>query len=369
VTRRLRARTQCRLRARTQWRLRARTQWRLRARTQRRRAVAAATVVLVGLALGACSGNSPSILGGKGSESRSIANVWWIMFSLAAAVYVVVAAFILFALFRGRRRAAGGDGAPAESRVSDTGFIVAGGIVVPTLILAVLAVVTVRTASELRRPDSQALRVDVVGKQWWWAVRYPTLGITTANEIHVPVGRPVEIGLQSDNVIHSFWVPQLAGKVDTIPGQRNHLRLEAREPGTYRGECAEYCGIQHANMSYLVIADEPGEFDRWLTRRGAGAGLTPVSEEAARGQVVFNRESCAGCHTVRGTQAMGTIGPDLSDFGARRSIGSMTIANSGAELSRWITDPGGVKPGTLMPPTALSPDDLAAVVAYLEGLK
>jgi cytochrome c oxidase subunit 2 len=341
---------------------------RLRARTQCRRAVAAATVVLVGLALGACSGNSPSILGGKGSESRSIANVWWIMFSLAAAVYVVVAAFILFALFRGRRRAAGGDGAPAESRVSDTGFIVAGGIVVPTLILAVLAVVTVRTASELRRPDSQALRVDVVGKQWWWAVRYPTLGITTANEIHVPVGRPVEIGLQSDNVIHSFWVPQLAGKVDTIPGQVNILRFTVREAGTYRGACAEYCGLQHAKMDFQVVADPPADFERWAARRTRPPG-EPTSELAQRGALAFQRLSCAGCHTIRGTQAQGTLGPDLTDFGSRHSIGALALPNTRGELAGWIANAQTVKPGNLMPPIALSPDELNAIVDYLENLR
>jgi cytochrome c oxidase subunit 2 len=332
---------------------------------KRRHAVLLGLVVALGLT--ACGGDPPSMFDARGTEARRIAGVSWLMFGLAAAVYVIVAGFIVMAILRGRRRSSS-DPTPAREPKDDT-FIWFGGIVAPVAILAVLAVVTITTTQDLRRAEAGELRIEVTAKRWWWEVRYPDAGVATASEIHIPVGRPIDIELLSDNVIHSFWVPQLAGKVDTIPGQRNHLRLEAREPGTYRGECAEYCGIQHANMSYLVIADEPGEFDRWLTRRGAGAGLTPVSEEAARGQVVFNRESCAGCHTVRGTQAMGTIGPDLSDFGARRSIGSMTIANGGAELSRWITDPGGVKPGTLMPPTALSPDDLAAVVAYLEGLK
>jgi cytochrome c oxidase subunit 2 len=332
-----------------------------------RRGARPAIGFFLALALVACSKDSPSALDGKGPEARRIAGVSWLMFGLAAVVYVVVAGFIVIAIVRGRRRR---DDRPKPAREpKDDTFIWFGGIVAPVLILAVLAVVTIRTTQDLRAAEDGELRIAVTAKRWWWDVRYPDAGVATANEIHIPVGRPIDIELTSDNVIHSFWVPQLAGKVDTIPGQTNHLRLKATEPGTYRGACAEYCGIQHANMSYLVIADPPAEFDRWLTRRSSGAGLTPGSEQAARGQVVFNRESCAGCHAVRGTQATATIGPDLSNFGERRSIGSLTVPNDAANLSRWITEPERVKPGNLMPPTALSPDDLAAVVAYLEGLK
>jgi len=332
----------------------------------KRRAKVAAGFVLA-LALAACSDDSPSALDGKGPEARRIAGVSWLMFGLAAAVYVVVAGFIVVAIVRGRRRREDSP-KPAREPKDDT-FIWFGGIVAPVVILAVLAVVTIRTTQDLRAVEQGELRVQVDAKRWWWDVRYPDAGVATANEIHIPAGRAIDIELTSDNVIHSFWVPELAGKVDTIPGQTNHLRLKADEPGTYRGACAEYCGIQHANMSYLVIADPPAEFDRWLTRRASTAGLTPGSEQAARGQRVFNRESCAGCHAVRGTQATATIGPDLSNFGERQWIGSLTVPNTPENLSRWIVEPDRVKPGNLMPPTALSPDDLAAVVAYLEGLK
>lgn len=322
---------------------------------------------LLALALAACSDDSPSALDGKGPEARRIAGVSWLMFGMAAVVYVVVAGFIVVAIVRGRRRP--DDSAKPAREPKDDTFIWFGGIVAPVVILAVLAVVTIRTTQDLRAVEQGELRIQVVAKRWWWDVRYPDAGVATANEIHIPAGRPIDIELTSDNVIHSFWVPELAGKVDTIPGQVNHLRLKADAAGTYRGACAEYCGIQHANMSYLVIADEPAEFDRWLTRRSSTAGLTPGSEQAARGQVVFTRESCAGCHSVRGTQATATIGPDLSNFGERQAIGSLTVPNTAENLSRWITEPEKVKPGNLMPPTALSPDDLAAVVAYLEGLK
>ena len=329
-----------------------------------------ATGIVVALGLAACGQDPPSMLDSQGPEARTVEGVWWLMFALAAAVYVVVSGFIVVAIVRGRRRRDPDRERAKESKEpKDDTFIWLGGIVAPVVILAVLAVVTITTTQDLRRARSDELRIEVTAKRWWWDVRYPDAGVATASEIHIPVGRPVNIELLSDNVIHSFWVPQLAGKVDTIPGQRNSLRLQADEPGVYRGACAEYCGIQHANMSYLVIAEEPAEFDRWLTRRSSGAGLTPANEQAARGQVVFNREACAGCHAVKGTPATATVGPDLSDFGARQTIGSLTVPNTRDNLSRWITEPEKVKPGNLMPPTALSPDDLAAVIAYLEGLE
>ncbi len=329
--------------------------------------------LVVALAAG-CSGDPPSMLDARAGEARRIAGVWWLMFALATIVYVVVAAFIVVAVVRGRRETAGqkaGPERPSErgDGPKDDTFIWFGGIVAPVIILGVLAVVTVNTTGVLRKQQQGELRIQVVGKRWWWDVRYPEDRVTTAAEIHIPVGRPVDIELTSDNVIHSFWVPQLAGKLDTIPGQVNHLRLRATEAGAFRGECAEYCGIQHAHMSLVVIAEPPVDFDRWMIRRRGGAGLAPTSELAARGQVVFTREACAGCHTIRGTQATGTVGPDLSDFGSRRWIGSVTVANTAANLARWIADPESIKPGNLMPPTSLSSDDRDAIAAYLEGLK
>ncbi len=332
-----------------------------------RRHLHVATGFVVALGLAACGDGSPSMFDTKGPEARSIKGVSWLMFVLAGAVYVIVAGFIVVAIVRGRRRR---DGEPAPGREpKDDTFIWFGGIVAPVVILAVLAVVTIRTTEHLRAAEEGELRIQVVAKRWWWDVRYPDTGVATATEIHVPVGRPIDIELTSDNVVHSFWVPQLAGKVDTIPGQTNHLRLKADEPGTYRGECAEYCGIQHANMNYVVIAEPAADFDRWMARRTAGAGLTPGSDQASRGQVVFFRQTCTGCHAVKGTPATATVGPDLSDFGGRQSIASLTVPNNAENLARWITEPDRVKPGTLMPPTPLSGDDLAAVVAYLEGLK
>ena len=313
----------------------------------------------------ACGGNSPSALDPKGPQAERIAEVWWLMFGLATLVYIAVGGLIVVAAMRGRRVP---EGESRPSRITDSGFIWVGGIIVPAVILGVLAVVTVTTTNDLRRAEPDALKIEVIGYRWWWEVRYPDDGVVTANEIHIPVGRPVEMGLEAADVIHSFWVPELAGKVDQVPGQRNVIRLQADEPGTYRGFCAEYCGLQHAKMQYLVIADTPADFARWITRRQRPPG-GPASEEAARGQAVFNRSTCGACHTVRGTEARGTSGPDLSDFGSRTSIGAVSLENNRRNLVEWIRDPHESKPGNLMPPTHLPQHEMDALVAYLESLE
>lgn len=323
-----------------------------------------AVVAAAALLLGGCSEDSPSLLDGKGTESSRIAGLWWLMFAMAAVVYVVVAGFVLVAIARGRRRAPDGDDGGARDDV----FIWVGGLALPVVVLSILGVVTVTTTRAVRPVASGAVQIEVIGERWWWDVSYPDENVRTANEIRVPVGQPVEVTLTSDNVAHSFWVPQLAGKVDLIPGQPNVLRFEATEAGTYRGECAEFCGIQHANMNFVVIAEEPQDFQRWLARRGSGAGTTPTDELAAQGQRVFQSQPCAGCHAIEGTAATGTIGPDLSDFGARQTIGALAVPNNPENLAEWITDSQEIKPGNLMPPIELSPDQVTQLVAYLEGL-
>jgi len=305
------------------------------------------------------------VLGGHGSESTRIGGVWWLMFGLSAAVYVGVGGFILVAVMRGRHRA------PQEPDArQDERFIWLGGLLMPVLILAVLGVVTVTTTRDLRPQDPGAVRIDVIGKRWWWDVRYPDDKVASANEVHVPVGRPVDIRLTSADVIHSFWVPELAGKVDMIPGQVNHLRFTTTKAGVYRGECAEYCGLGHANMAFIVVAEPPEAYARWLERGASTSGETPSAELAAQGQVVFQRESCAGCHTVKGTTAQGKRGPELSDFGSRHTIAAATIPNTPEQLTEWLRDPASIKPGVLMPPSPqISDDEIKALVAYLEGLR
>jgi len=320
-----------------------------------------------GLALGSCRA-APSTLDPRSPEARRLASAWWQMFALGAAVYAVVAGLIVWTLVR--RRAGHRDGGADRERL----FVVAGGVAAPVAVLAVVAFITVDTTADVGAASpGPALAVEVVGHTWWWEVRYPAGGragepaVVTANELRIPVGRPVQLTLSSADVLHSFWVPELAGKVDLIPGATTTLRFSAERPGTYQGACAEFCGIQHANMRFLVVAEEPGGFDRWRARQG-GPAAAPTSELEARGQAAFMGAPCAGCHTVRGTPATATLGPDLSDFGTRRTLGAGLLPNTAANLARWIVDAPELKPGVLMPPIALSPAEVDAIVAYLEAL-
>ena len=306
---------------------------------------------------------SPSTLSPAGSEAHQVANVWWIMFGIAVGVYLIVGGLIIFASLRGRRR----EPLEGPSRHDDM-FIWIGGVAAPVAILLFIAFLTVHTGAALRAPSKNQLVISVTGHQWWWQFEYPGTTVVTANEIHVPVGQPLEFDIRSDDVAHSFWIPQLAGKEDAIPGQPNVLRFTVKKAGTYLGECAEFCGLQHANMRFRVIAVSPGEFAIWLSHE-ENLTTVPQSDLGERGEVAFTSNACAGCHTVRGTTAAGTVGPDLTDIGSRTGIGADTVANTPSNLAQWIKDPNHFKPGVKMPPATISNDDVQAIVAYLEGLK
>lgn len=247
-------------------------------------------------------------------------------------------------------------------------FIVIAGVVVPVVILAGIYIVTLHEMAALSRPKDRAgLTIDVIGHMWWWEARYPN-GAVTANEIHIPVGEPVRLALTSADVIHSFWVPQLQVKADQIPGRVNFLWLQADEPGRYRGQCAEFCGLQHAQMIFYVIADPPEAFSAWLAHEATPAAR-PASASAARGMDVFTSGSCAGCHTIRGTTATGEVAPDLTHLAIRETIGAGVLLNTRQDLARWVTNAQTAKPGAVMPPTELSPEDLQAVLDYLQSLE
>lgn len=259
----------------------------------------------------------------------------------------------------------------APRKVAEKAWILGGGIVFPVVVLAALLVYAIHAGHALSGPPARAADIEVIGKRWWWDVRYRTANGETvlANELRIPVGKPVEIALTTTDVIHSFWVPALAGKVDMIPGHRNRIVIEARQPGTYRGQCAEFCGEQHAWMAFYVVALPQADYDAWLAKQGEPAP-TPADPFLARGRDVFLRDTCAACHTVRGTVAAGTAGPDLTHVGGRLSIGAGVLGNGEATLAGWIANPQHVKPGNLMPDTTtLSGEDLRAVAAWLASLK
>jgi cytochrome c oxidase subunit 2 len=237
-----------------------------------------------------------------------------------------------------------------------------------------------------QEPAAGALRVEVIGHQWWWEFRYPDApaeggqrGVVTAGELHVPVGRPVRLAISSTDVIHSYWVPQLGGKTDAIPGHVNHQNLLAGLPGEYAGQCAEFCGEQHALMRFSVVAQAPGEFETWLAGQQRRPLTDTLSGPARQGQDLFlglaqtasgETTPCLGCHTIRGTRAVGVLGPDLTHIGSRRTIVAGTLANTPENMALWLRDPQAVKPGNdMVYTTAFSAEEIRALAAFLESLK
>jgi cytochrome c oxidase subunit 2 len=316
-------------------------------------------VALAAFLLTSCSG-SQSALDTAGPAARRIEGLWWGLFVVATAVWLVVVFLIVWALVLRR-------GLHVKPRRGGERFVIVAGAVVPTLILIGTYVATLGVMEANRNPpDTPGLAIEVVGHDWWWEVRYPDF--TTANEIHIPVGRSVHVELRTADVIHSFWVPPLTSKTDMIPNQANDLWLRADRAGEYRGQCAEYCGTQHAGMAFLVVAQPPAEFDAWLADMARPAE-TPSDALAARGQQVFEAAACASCHTIRGTTAAGDVGPELTHFGSRRSLGAGVAPNDPGWLGGWIANSQTVKPGNLMPPQPLAPEDLNALIAYLETLE
>jgi cytochrome c oxidase subunit 2 len=301
-----------------------------------------------------------AVMSPYGSDAARIADLAWLLFIGGAVVFLIVGAALYLALFGSVR---------ARKILSGNSVIAIGGIAFPVVVLTALLTYGIWVMrANMADPSQQALRIEVEGQQWWWRISYTDPAgrrIDSANEIRVPVDREVEFVLTSPDVVHSFWVPSLGGKLDMIPGRTNILRLTAHRPGVYRGQCAEYCGGPHALMALEVIALPPDEFDTWL----AGAA-EPVTTQNARGQELFAAAGCGSCHAVRGTAADGKVGPDLSRLGERRRIAAATLPMTQDNIARFITDSQHVKPGNLMPNfRVLAADDLAAVSTYLAGLK
>jgi cytochrome c oxidase subunit II len=251
-------------------------------------------------------------------------------------------------------------------------LIIGGGVAAPTVVLgALIAYGMPLVPAVLSAGPENGIRIHVTAKQWWWRFQYVSANgsIETANELRLPAGERVELELASPDVIHSFWVPSLAGKMDMIPGRTTRLALEPVQTGTFRGVCAEYCGASHALMAFSVVVMERSAFHEWLAAQGRPAEL-PASELSARGETAFVAHGCTACHTIRGTAAAGVIGPDLTHVGSRLRIGAETLPNEPETLTRWISQPDRIKPGVHMPAfRALGTDDLSALAAYLSGLQ
>jgi cytochrome c oxidase subunit 2 len=287
-------------------------------------------------------------------------------------LFVGAAGILLVVLIAGWVAVRGSDA--ARARLAATGSVVAFGIVFPVLTLTALLGygIWLTRASARSHDDANATRIEVVGEQWWWRIRYLRPNgqiVASANEIRMPAGRPVEFILTSPDVIHSFWVPNLGGKVDMIPGRTTHLRVQAQSPGVFRGQCAEYCGGPHALMALEVVAMQADAFETWLKGQ-AGPASAPQTAAAERGKAVFLEAGCGSCHAVRGTEAQGLVGPDLTHIGGRRSVGVDTLPVTEANLKRFIVDGQHVKPGNRMPPFRIFAEaELEALTSYLVSLR
>lgn len=296
-----------------------------------------------------------SIINIAGSEAEEIVKLWWILFVISTIVFVAVLFFLIVGHFRTQK----------DPKKLQRSLILATGIT--TFFLLIIVVATFNYSQPFKEEKKGPVyTIDVIGKQWWWQVRYPNF--TTANELHVPVGVPIKFRLHSDNVIHSFWVPALGGKMDMIPGQVNELIIKANKPGIYHGICAEFCGIQHALMAFKVIATTEQKFQVWSTAQAQKA-VAPQTQLAEQGKKVFIKANCIKCHNVRGLSELSENAPDLTHLASRTTLAAATLPNRKGHLAGWIMDPQSIKPGNLMPSSNLSGEELQALLHYLEALK
>jgi cytochrome c oxidase subunit 2 len=332
-----------------------------------KRLIAILVVATGSFTLAACEGNQ-SVLDAHGSSAVELKQlIIWIV-AACSLVWAIVMVVLIWALWRSR-----GGRFPARSAADQRmTFAVIGGVAATVVVIAGFTIFSFLTTRALSEAGSGDLTIKISGTQWWWKATYvnpdhlPSFDI--ANELHIPVGRNIRLLLATDDVIHSLWVPSLAGKQDLIPGRSNQLAIRADQPGIYRGQCAEFCGLQHSHMAILVIVESEVAFDRWVDLQNLPAA-EPGDAEARAGELVFLTKPCAACHTIRGTDAKGVTGPDLTHVGSRRTIGAGLFDTTRGSLAAWIADPQTLKPGNNMPLVPLSSDELRQVSAYLASLQ
>lgn len=328
------------------------------------------------LLLAGCGGQQPqqTMFNPVGPMSSRVENLWWFIFAIALAVFVIVMA--LFSIAAAKRRVHEKvppiiHPDPASER-RHTSVVVVATVISTVLLFAILVHSTVTGKYMNSLVSKNPVSIQVIGHQWWWEIQYPNSDVSqwviTANEVHVPTGVPVVLQTSSADVIHSFWAPNIQGKRDLIPGYSNAIWFQVDKPGTYRGQCAEFCGHEHAKMAFYVVAETPDKFAAWLD--GQRKPAPPATNDVLKhGQEVFEKSTCVMCHTIRGTIAGSRVGPDLTHVGSRISIAAGTLPNTPGTLGGWIADPQSIKPGVRMPPNALPASDLQALVQYLESLK
>jgi cytochrome c oxidase subunit 2 len=331
----------------------------------------AGAYAVVAAATPALTGRSPTqnVLAPRSHQAQDIASLFWWMMGGAWIGLAVVVGLLLVAW----RRRRGPEGPAAEKKAERRGwFVVIGaGMALPIAVISALFVISdVFVIRTTQAPAASATRLTVLvtGHQWWWEFRYPSTGAVTANELHIPVRTPVRVEVRTADVIHSFWVPELNRKIDAIPGKTNAIELDADAVGSYRGQCAEFCGVQHAHMALRVVAEPAAAFRRWLAGQARPAAA-PASAAARRGRELFVSAGCQSCHAIRGTPAAGDVGPDLTHLASRQTLGGLAVPNTRQYLRSWIVGSQEVKPGNQMPDLDLAPDRLDDLVAYLQALR
>jgi cytochrome c oxidase subunit II len=327
--------------------------------------------VLLPTVLAGCGGYQDT-LNPHSHAASDITNLFWVMTAVAFGGLALVTGLLVFAWVRRGRRGVGGDADDPHPGEKPAWFVVVGmGVIVPLTVIVALFIVSdwaIVKVTQAPAASSTAMTVKAVGHQWYWAFRYPGTKAVTADELHIPVDTRVNLVATTADVIHSFWVPELNRKIDTIPGQQNRILLYANQADVYRGQCAEYCGLQHAHMGMLVFAQPQAEFRKWLRQQAAPAA-TPTTGLERRGEQIFLNGPCSSCHAIRGTSAKGYVGPDLTHLASRTMLAGLAIPNTPDYLARWITDSQHFKPGNRMPPFNFPQAQLRALVAYLRSLK
>jgi cytochrome c oxidase subunit II len=352
----------------------------MRSRFRYKRWVSVTLLALFASAILSACGNSPAFTDPRGPVAKKESDLWWVIFIIAVIIFIGVTSVLLYSVIRFRAR----PDSPAPRQNPGHTPIEIVWTLIPTVILFIILGVTITTMFSLGDiTGNRTLNVTAVAHQWWFEFQYPNEKFVTADEMHIPVGAIVEVSMVSDNVIHSFWVPQLAGKIDIIPGHDNKLKFKADVPGVFRGECAEYCGIQHAHMDFEVVAQSPADYDAWVSGQQAGPAQPAAGSPEEAGMAVFQHAGCTGCHVIgQGPPGAKLIGPNLTHFGSRQLIAGGVLENTNDNLARWILHAQDIKPGSDMPSfdgsysaqnlggyQALSQEQITQLVAYLESLK
>lgn len=341
---------------------------------RRPRIIQTASLILITSILASGCVGAPAMLRPASDNATQISDLTISILIIAAVVFIIVEGLLIYTAIRYRNR----PGSPLPRQVSGNTALEIGWTAFPAIVLAIVFALTLGTLITIDTPPAQAgapasgpgstVNVDIIGHQWWWEFKYPDLGITTANEMHVPADANVIMKLQSNDVIHSFWVPQLGRKLDAIPGRINTNWFRSGNPGRYDGQCAEFCGAEHALMHIQIVVDAPEQFQEWVNNQKAPIAAN-LTGQAAIGEQMFLTASCTACHTIRGTKAQGQVGPDLTHFASRAKFAGGTFDNTPENVSQWIQHPRELKPGTVMPDLGIMPNMGDTIAAFLETLK